>query len=106
MVFGKDDDKGIKLDGAKPVVVSLTNGKYSKDDLLVHDEFSEEPILAMVLAHITDHPEYPTPIGVFRQVMRETYDEGVKRQIDDVIAKKGEGDLKKTLYGANTWEVK
>jgi len=105
MVFGKDNDKGLKLDGAKPVVVDLSNGKYSKDDLLVHNEFSEEPILAMVLAHITDHPEYPTPIGVFRQIFRETYDEGVKRQIDDVIGKKGAGDLKKTLYGANTWEV-
>jgi 2-oxoglutarate ferredoxin oxidoreductase subunit beta len=105
MVFGKNNDKGLKLDGAKPVVVDLANGKYSKDDLLVHDEFSEEPILAMVLAHITDHPEYPTPIGVLRQVFRETYDAGVKRQIDDVIAKKGKGDLKKTLYGANTWEV-
>jgi 2-oxoglutarate ferredoxin oxidoreductase subunit beta len=105
MVFGKDNDKGIKLDGAKPIVVSLTDGKYSKDDLLVHDEFSDEPILAMILAHITDHPEYPTPIGVFRQVVKETYDAGIKQQIDNVIASKGEGDLKKTLYGANTWEV-
>lgn len=105
MVFGKDSDKGIKLDGAKPIVVSLTDGKHSKDDLLVHDEFSNEPILAMILAHITDHPEYPTPIGVFRQVIKETYDAGIKQQIDNVIASKGKGDLKKTLYGANTWEV-
>ena len=105
MVFGKNSDKGIKLDGAKPVLVDLNNGKFSKNDLLVHDEFSVEPILAMVLAHITDHPDFPTPIGVFRQVFKETYDGGIASQIELVKSKRGEGDLMKTLYGANTWEV-
>ena len=105
MVFGKDLNKGIKLDGPKPLVVDLTNGSYSKDDLLVHHEFSKEPILAMILAHITDHPDFPTPIGVFRQIQKETYDSGIASQIDFVTEKRGKGDLKKALFGANTWEV-
>jgi len=105
MVFGKDSDKGIKLDGPKPIIVDLANGSFSKDDLLIHDEFSNEPILAMILAHMTDHPEYPTPIGVFRQVHRETYDAGIRDQINAVTEKRGKGDLEKVLFGANTWEV-
>jgi 2-oxoglutarate ferredoxin oxidoreductase subunit beta len=105
MVFGKDLDKGIKLDGAIPVIVDLSSGKYSKDDLLVHHEHSREPILATILAHITDHPDFPTPIGVFRQRRKETYDGGIARQIDEVTEKKGNGDLKKALFGTNTWEV-
>ena len=105
MVFGKDSDKGIKLDGPKPIIVDLTNGSYSKDDLLVHDEFSNEPILAMILAHMTDHPHYPTPIGVFRQVFKETYDGGIRNQINAVTEKRGKGDLEKILFGGNTWEV-
>ncbi len=105
MVFGKDLDKGIKLDGAKPIIVDLTTGSFSKDDILVHDEFSEEPILAMILAHITDDPSFPTPIGVFRQIQRETYDAAIASQIDFVTEKRGKGDLKKALFGANTWEV-
>jgi 2-oxoglutarate ferredoxin oxidoreductase subunit beta len=105
MVFGKDGDKGIKLDGPKPMIVDLSSGSYSKDDLLVHDEFSEEPVLAMILAHMSDHPNFPTPIGVFRQVQRESYDGGVEAQIKTVIRKRGVGDLEKTLFGANTWEV-
>jgi 2-oxoglutarate ferredoxin oxidoreductase subunit beta len=105
MVFGKDGDKGIKLDGPKPMIVDLSSGSYSKDDLLVHDEFSEEPVLAMILAHMSDHPNFPTPIGVFRQVERESYDAGVEAQINTVIEKRGKGDLEKTLFGANTWEV-
>ena len=105
MVFGKDNDKGIKLDGPKPIIVDLTNGSFSKDDLLVHDEFSNEPILSMILAHMTDHPSYPTPIGVFRQVFKETYDGGIENQINAVTEKRGKGDLEKILFGANTWEV-
>ena len=105
MVFGKDRDKGIKLDGVKPITVDLASGSYSKDDLLVHDEFSDEPILAMILAHMTDHPSLPTPIGVFRQIKRETYDGGIRDQINLVTEKRGKGDLAKMLYGANTWEV-
>ena len=105
MIFGKDSDKGIKLDGVKPITVDLASGSYSKDDLLVHDEFSDEPILAMILAHMTDHPSLPTPIGVFRQIKRETYDGGIRDQINLVTEKRGKGDLAKMLYGANTWEV-
>ena len=105
MVFGKDNSKGIKLEGPKPVVVDITNGKFSKDDLWVHDEFSESPVHAMILAHMDDNPEFPTPIGVFRQIQRETYDAGIKSQIDMVTQKKGKGDLDKMLKGGNTWVV-
>lgn len=105
MVFGKDSSKGIKLDGVKPVVVDLTNGKYSKDDLWVHDEFSDSPAHAMILAHLDDNPDFPTPIGVFRQVIKETYDEGIERQIQQVTGKKGKGNLEKMLLGGNIWEV-
>lgn len=105
MVFGKNQDKGIKLDGPHPVIVDISNGKYSKDDLWVHDEFADTPVNAMILAHLDDRPEFPTPIGVFRQYHKETYDEGIRSQITRVVEKKGKGDLKKVLFGANTWEV-
>jgi 2-oxoglutarate ferredoxin oxidoreductase subunit beta len=105
MVFGKNQDKGIKLDGFKPIVVDISNGKYSKDDLWVHDEFSDCPVHAMILAHLEDKPEFPSPIGVFRQYFKETYDEGIRKQINNVIEKKGKGNLEKLLYGGNTWEV-
>ena len=105
MVFGKNLDKGIKLDGAHPMVVDISNGKYSKDDLWVHDEFSDSPVHAMILAHLDDRLDLPSPIGVFRQYSKETYDNGIRNQIDKVIEKKGKGDLEKVLFGANTWEV-
>jgi 2-oxoglutarate/2-oxoacid ferredoxin oxidoreductase subunit beta len=105
LIFGKEKNKGIKLDGAKPVVVDLTNGKYSASDLLVHDEFDRSPVHATILAHMADNPNFPTPVGVFRQIFKPTYDEGVETQIESVTKQKGKGEIEKVLFNANTWEV-
>lgn len=106
LVYGKNSDKGIKLDGTTPVVVDLSTGEFSKDDLWVHDEFDVSPARAIILATMEDTPGLPTPIGIFRQVIKPTYDQGIENQIEELIAKKGKGDLKKILFSGNTWEVK
>jgi 2-oxoglutarate ferredoxin oxidoreductase subunit beta len=105
LLFGKNFDKGIKIDGFNPVVVDLNDGKHTINDLLVHDEFDESPIRAFIYSHMTDHTGMPTPIGVFRQIKKQTYDEAVVEQIDLVTEKKGEGDLESLLFSGNTWEV-
>ncbi|MCZ7603820.1 MAG: 2-oxoacid:ferredoxin oxidoreductase subunit beta [Melioribacteraceae bacterium] len=105
MIFGKEKNKGIKLDGFKPVVVDLNDGKHSVDDLVVHDEFDTNAGRSFLLAHMTDNPELPTPIGIFRQINKPTYDEGVTEQINKITEKKGKGDLEKVLFSGNTWEV-
>ncbi len=105
MVFGKAKDKGIIIDGTTPKVVSITEGKYSINDLLVHNEFDESVVLAYLLGQMSNNPEYPTPIGVFRQIQKPTYDAEVNKQIDMIKQKKGEGDLQKLLFSGNTWNV-
>lgn len=105
MIFGKEKDKGIKVDGFKPIVVELTDGKHSESDLLVHDEFDDSPARTFMLAHLTDDPEMPTPIGIFRQLKKTTYNDGVDEQIKNITEKKGKGDLEKVLFSGNTWEV-
>jgi 2-oxoglutarate ferredoxin oxidoreductase subunit beta len=103
MIFGKEQDKGIKLDGFKPVVVFLKDGKYSVNDLLVHDEKSRE--LAFILSELTEYPDYPTPIGVFLDIERSTYEDETEQQIKNAKAKLGEADLDKLLFSGNTWEI-
>jgi len=105
MVYGKENDKGIKLDGFTPVIIDLKDGKNSINDCFIHDEKDPDPIRAFILAHMTDHEGMPTPIGVVRQVFKETYDEGVERQIKHITEKKGEGTIEKLLFTENTWEV-
>lgn len=101
LVFGKAEDKGIKLDGFRPVVVSLND--YSKDDLLVHDETSKE--LAFILAHMTDNPGFPAPVGVFLAINRSTYEDEMREQIQHAIEKGGKGDLDALFNSGNTWEI-
>lgn len=106
LIFGKEKDKGIILDGFNPKVVSLTDGKYSADDLLVHDENDESPVRAQILSMMTADEDLPTPFGIFRKVNKPAYDAGVHEQMLDVIDKKGKGTIKDLLFTKNTWEVK
>ena len=105
MLFGKNNEKGIMLDGLTPKVIDLSEGKYTVDDVWVHNEFEESPARAMILANFADMENMPTPIGVFRQIIKPTYDAEVQEQINGIKAKKGEGDLQKLLFSGNTWEV-
>jgi 2-oxoglutarate ferredoxin oxidoreductase subunit beta len=50
-------------------------------------------------------PEYPVPMGVFRAVQRPTYDGLMAKQIEDIIAAEGEGDLKEIFLEGDTWTV-
>jgi 2-oxoglutarate ferredoxin oxidoreductase subunit beta len=102
MIFGKNKDRGIRLNGLTPEVVTLGNG-VSESDLLVHDE--KDPVLAFILSRMAP-PAFPTPIGILRAIERPAFDEIVNRQMHDAVAKSGEGDLDALLRRAETWTVK
>ncbi|MCH7812498.1 MAG: 2-oxoacid:ferredoxin oxidoreductase subunit beta [Planctomycetes bacterium] len=103
LLFGKDKQKGIRLNGLMPEIVTLGNG-VKEDDLLFHDERTPEPSLAYLLSRMR-HPEFPEPIGVFRAVERDTYEDLLVGQIEASVAKHGQGTLEDLLNDADTWEV-
>ena len=102
LVFGKNRDKGIRLNGLTPEVVSLAN--VGPDDLLHHDEKSADPTLAFLLSRLR-HPDFPEPMGVFRSVEIPTYDRAVHQQLETAVARQGKGDLQELLTGPETWTV-
>ncbi len=104
LVFGNEDDKGIILDGFSPKVVSLTDGKYSKNDLLVHDE--TDSTLAFVLANMTYSTELPRPMGVFQAIRKPTYSEKVEAQLEHHKNDPGAYDLEALMKGKDFWEIK
>lgn len=102
MIFGKNRDKGIRLNGLRPEVVELGNG-VSQDDLLFHDEKADT-----TLVHLLGKmrfPEFPEPIGVFRDVEHEIFEDQVRGQIESAVALRGKGDLNKLFHSGDTWEV-
>ena len=46
-----------------------------------------------------------TPIGVFRDIERPSYDRLVREQVAEVTAREGAGDLQSLLTGSDTWNV-
>ncbi len=102
MIFGKEKNKGIRLDGFKPEVVTL-DGDYSTDDLLIHNETDKN--IADVLTNFTYDSEFPTPIGVLFVAKKSTYEDRLDEQIKAAKEQLGEGDLEELIRGADTWEV-
>jgi 2-oxoglutarate ferredoxin oxidoreductase subunit beta len=104
MIFGKDRNKGIRMNGAHPEVVTIGEGGITEADILIHDINLEDPSVAFMLARM-EQPDFPQPVGVFRAVERPSYDQMLAEQIETAIAKSGPGTLEKLLYSGDTWTV-
>ena len=104
LIYGKERNKGIRLNGLHPEVVTIGEDGVTEADLLVHDQHAEDPYLALILSRMF-WPEYPVPVGILRQVARPTHSDLVDAQIEAAIAKSGPGDLRKALMAGETWTV-
>jgi 2-oxoglutarate ferredoxin oxidoreductase subunit beta len=108
LIFGKEKNKGIRLEGFKPVVVDLDKEDISSDDLWIHNEADINK--ASILARFADtHPDsedfLPRPIGVLYAEDRVTYEDALTAQIAEAQAK-GEGTLAELLKGDNSYIIK
>jgi 2-oxoglutarate ferredoxin oxidoreductase subunit beta len=52
-----------------------------------------------------EYPDYPVPVGVFRDVERPTYEAMMDEQIKAAVARQGPGDLEKLINSGDTWVV-
>jgi 2-oxoglutarate ferredoxin oxidoreductase subunit beta len=103
LVFGKGRDRGIRVHDQHLEVVELGNG-VAESDLIVHNEKSRDSYLGFMLARM-EYPEYPVPIGVFRDVEKATYEDMLTDQIKGAIEKQGPGNLEKLINSGETWVV-
>ena len=102
LVFGKDQNKGIRLRVLKSVIVNLDEGVNEKE-LLTHDQFCEDSTPANLLSGF-DYPDLPMPMGILRQVEYTPYEEKIGQQIKTQIEKKGVGDLAALLRVNQVWK--
>jgi 2-oxoglutarate ferredoxin oxidoreductase subunit beta len=73
--------------------------------ILIHDAHAEDPGLAFGLSRLSDaHTLSNTPIGVFRDVAKPSYDRLVREQVEAATAQ-GPGDLGQLLRGSDTWTI-
>ena len=105
LVFGAQKNKGIKLDGFTPIVVSLQDG-ISHEELWIHDESDiyKAQILTRMFSDPKDAQHLPRPFGVFYQALRPTYEDMMNEQIR-LAKEKKPADLNKLIKGSEVWEI-
>jgi 2-oxoglutarate/2-oxoacid ferredoxin oxidoreductase subunit beta len=99
ITFGAGGSKGLAARGMEPVIVDAASS-----DVLVHNSKSPSSALAALLAEL-EPPQFPTALGIFRNLEHPTYDHLLHQQIQQAISKRGRGDLKSLLNSGTTWQV-
>jgi len=82
MIFGKDRNKGIILDGMELKVVEIGKDGITEDDILVHDAHNPDPAIHLLLARMKN----PLVTGIIRQVREETLEEREAHLTEEVKA--------------------
>ncbi|MBP1677362.1 MAG: 2-oxoglutarate synthase [Bacteroidetes bacterium] len=104
MIFGKNSDKGLVLDGFNLKVVTLGENGITEADILVHDAHCDDATLQLKLA-MMEGPEFPVALGVIRDVAAESYDEAVENQIAEVQAKSKIKSFDDLVNSCEQWDM-
>ena len=107
MLFGKDNEKGLVLEGWNLKAVTIGEDGYSLDDVLVHDATTNDNTLHMKLALMENANDLPVALGVIRSVKAPSYEKDYEQQIAEVQQKSPKKSFTEFLLSSpNVWEVK
>jgi 2-oxoglutarate ferredoxin oxidoreductase subunit beta len=104
MLFGKDNEKGLILEGLKLKVVRPGENGITKKDLLVHDAREPNPGIQYMLANMR-YPEYPVALGVIRSVEGNTYESEVEEQIRSIQKDSKIKCMDDLMLSGSIWKV-
>jgi 2-oxoglutarate ferredoxin oxidoreductase subunit beta len=105
MIFGKERNKGLVLDGTKLRVVTIGEDGITEKDILVHDARSEDPAIHLKLADM-EYPSYPVALGVIRDVEAPVYDQCAIEQIEEIRKKSKIKTFQDLVTSGEVWEIK
>ncbi len=100
LIFGKDREKAIRLNGFRPEVVNVAD--VAEEEILIHDASSKP--LALLLSSM-EWPLFPAPLGIIRDVVQPDYTSSLMAQVQAAQAQKGVGDLDALYRNADLWTV-
>jgi 2-oxoglutarate ferredoxin oxidoreductase subunit beta len=104
IVFGAEGQKALRR-GASGSFEVVNTADVAASEIVVHDARNPDPSQAFALSRL-DSPAFEhTPIGIFRQVERPSYDELMRTQMADAEKSEGKGDLASLLSSGDTWRI-
>lgn len=105
MLFGANNERGLVFEDMRLKVVTIGEGGYTLDDVLVHDAHTKDTTLHGMLAAMK-YPDYPVAVGVIRDVEEEfVYDTKVAEQVEQVRSASPIRCVDDLLHSGDTWEV-
>jgi len=104
MIFGKEANKGLRLNAKNLTLEVVTIGEngITEDDILIHDETNRT--MALLLIDLAA-PEFPVVCGVIYCDPAESYDHAVHRQLDAAKKPGKKADFNALLRKGRTWIV-
>lgn len=105
MLFGKDKEKGIRLNGFKLEVITIGEKGIQESDVLIHDAYEPDTAIHNMLIKMAP-PHFPMALGIIRAINAPTYDDLVEQQYQQSVEKSSFNSVDDLLRSGNTWEVK
>jgi len=101
MVFGKDQQYGLKLEGMR-----LKKAPYDANDstFLKHDAHEKDTALQLALAKL-ELPDFPVSMGVIRKAERPSFDTTVHDRIAVVRERSTFENTSDLFRSGNTWDI-
>ena len=106
IIFGPDGSLCVTTSGRDFVIANTAD--TAPEDIIIHDAHTADPSYAFALSRIASHGDHSlAPIGIFRDVERPSYDDGVREQIASVSNPSIDRTtaLETIFAGSDTWFV-
>jgi 2-oxoglutarate ferredoxin oxidoreductase subunit beta len=103
LLYGANGDKGVRMRGLEPEIVTVGENGVTADDLVVHDERAANGGLAFFLSQFA--APLPVPLGVFRAVESPAYERLSAQLAADARERCGHGTLKALFASSDTWTI-
>ena len=105
MIFGKDRNKGLMMNGDKMEVVTIGENGVTEDDLIIHntkdvDDTNHYRLVRMGL------PEYPVAMGVIRAIESEVFESQMYDQVQHARENAKIKTMDELLHSGNVFESK
>ncbi|MEX0324068.1 MAG: 2-oxoacid:ferredoxin oxidoreductase subunit beta [Puniceicoccaceae bacterium] len=104
LLFGKDRDHGVRLNGMTPEKVKVGAGGTDISEILIHEPDHPSPLYTQMLVQMA-YPELPTPVGVLRRIERPSYEVEVSNQIEEARSRLGRGTVESLIHSDDCWTV-
>ncbi len=102
MIFGKERNKGLVLNGLKLEVATVGENGVTQEDILVHNAYEADPTLHQMLVRL----QGPIVTGIIRQYEDVTFEERENESMKQVKANSSFRKTDDLFFSGDTYDVK